>query len=169
MTSENKRPKQVQRRFLSKPQPLARTLDALFRGAPGAKRAQAVAALKRDWKSLAGPDLARLSEVEGVAPARGRAKGVLVLRAAPGAALLLQHEAPRIIERVNGFLGGDAVSRVKIAPGMLQGAKDKPFERPPSLDAEHPRAQAIAERADKLQSPRLAEALTRLGRSIGSR
>jgi len=148
---------------------LARSLDELFRGAPGAKRARALAALKRDWASVAGPDLARLSELEGIQPARGKTKGALILRAAPGGALVLQHEAPRLIERVNGFLGADVVGRVKIAPGLPRPAGQAAFAPPPLLDEADPRAQDIARRAKDVGSPRLAEALTRLGRAVGAR
>lgn len=169
MKPENHQRDFKKRRPKSRPQPLARSLDELFRGAPGAKRARALAALKRDWASVAGLDLARLSELEGIQPARGRTKGALILRAAPGGALVLQHEAPRLLERVNGFLGADVVGRVKIAPGLPRQAARQPFTPPPLLDENHPRSQDIAKRAKDVGSPRLAEALTRLGRAVGSR
>ena len=45
--------------------------------------------------------------------------GVLKLRAAPGAALELQHRAPLIIERINLFFGRAAVTRLALVQGPL--------------------------------------------------
>src|SRR5947207_761616 len=54
--------------------------------------------LKAEWAAIVGPDWAEVSW-----PATLGRDGVLKLRAAPGAALELQHRAPLIIERINLF------------------------------------------------------------------
>ena len=53
--------------------------------------------------------------------------GTLVLRAAQGRALELQYEIPRMIERVNQFLGYGAIAEIKIVQGHMV---TKPTKKP---------------------------------------
>jgi len=159
MTQNDKR----YRKF--RPQPLAPVLDALLRDAPGARRRRGFAALKRDWPSVAGPDFADMCWPERFDPGRKGRPGALVVRSLSGAALLLQHEAPRLAERVNAFLGTDAVGRIRIMPGAPPPPKVRRLP-PAPLPADDPRAQALARRAERIESERLSQALTRLGRAV---
>lgn len=158
------------RQFRYAPQPLGRMLQGMFRGAPGAGRARAFAALKRDWPDIAGPEFRDISWPERIEPSRNGRAGVLALRASPGAALILQHDGPRLIERVNGYLGADAVGRIRIAPGPVP-TKRPGWSPPPTteLASDNPHDRRIVERADRLDSDRLAAALKRLAARIGER
>ncbi len=158
---------QDKRRPKFRPQPIARMLDGLLRNAPGARRARGFAALKRDWASVVGPEFKDIAWPERFEPSRGGKPGALAVRAAPGAALLLQHDGPRLIERINAFLGAEAVGRIRIVPGAPPAAAPRPALPRPPLAPDDPRTQAIAAKAAGIGSDRLAAALTRLGRAVG--
>jgi hypothetical protein len=74
------------------------------------------------WPAIIGEDLARLCEPERIKWPRSsgeRRGGTLILRAAPGRALDLQHESSRIVERINSFYGYAAIAAVKVVQGPL--------------------------------------------------
>jgi hypothetical protein len=75
------------------------------------------------WSEIAGPAVARLAQP--VKFSQGPAGGTLTLRAAPGAALFLSHEKRTLCERINAYLGHQAVVQLK----FVQGA---PLLRPPA-------------------------------------
>lgn len=106
-----------------RPQPIARSLDSLLRGHPGAKRARALAGLRRDWKDIVGAEFADIASPEKFEPPRGRRPGTLLVKAMPGAALILQHDAPRLVERINSYLGANAVGKIQIRPGAFPTVK----------------------------------------------
>ncbi len=158
------------RRPKAKPEPISGAIDRLLRGQPGGRRARALAGLRRDWGDIAGPDFAEQAWPDRLEPGRGSRPGALVVLAAPGAALLLQYEAPRLLERVNGYLGEGAVGRIKVAPGMPPAkAAARPSLRRAEPDADDPALAEIANRAAKLPSARLATALQGLGAAIRAR
>src|SRR5689334_13937314 len=70
--------------------------------------------LKTEWAAIVGPAWAEVSW-----PTMLGRDSVLKLRAAPGAALELQHRAPLIIERINLFFGRSVVSRLTLVQGPL--------------------------------------------------
>lgn len=150
-----------------RPAPVAQTVERLLRGAPGARRARGFAALRRDWADVAGPEFKDLAWPERLEPARAGRPGALAVRAAPGAALLLQHDGPRLVERVNAYLGAEAIGRIRIARGAPPPPKPSRRLPAPPLPADDPAARDLARRADGLGSDRLAAALTRLGRAVG--
>jgi hypothetical protein len=91
--------------------------------------------------------------------------GVLMVQAAPGFALELHYETPRLIERINSYFGYGAISAVKIVPGSparhsrsLKAAAVPPEE-----------AAAIKERLAGIAEGGLKEALARLGAGVKSR
>jgi hypothetical protein len=99
------------------------TLDKHFREltrAAFARHGFAHAELIARWPEIVGEELSRGSEPERIKWPRGAAEsarklgGILVIRAAPGRGLELQHEAPLIIERVNRFQGHGAIDSVRI-------------------------------------------------------
>lgn len=150
------------------PQPISRMLGRMLKRAPVARSARGLAALKRDWADVAGPEFAEIAWPDRLDPARNGRPGALALMAAPGAALILQHDGPRLMERVNGYLGAGAIGRIRIAPGVPPRRQTRVMP-PKPIPADHPKAQALAERAANVGSDRLAEALTRLGRSVAGR
>jgi hypothetical protein len=121
----------------------------------------AYADLLTRWREIAGTDVARICEPERLKRPRRPEEGggTLVVRAAPGRALDLQHETSRLVERINGFYGYAAVRQIKIVQGPLKFASSaaaKPQLTP--AEADHVEA-AISGIAD----PELKDALRRLG------
>ena len=153
---------------ISRPQSIARSLDALLRNHPGAKRARAFAGLKRDWKDVVGAEFSDIASPEKFDPPRGRKPGVLAVKAVPGAALILQHDAPRLIERINNYLGTDAVGKISIIPGSPPQVKNR-F----TLTSIDPDALQLVERRfvemDLDVNGRLEKALARLSLRTGSK
>jgi len=72
-------------------------------------------ALVLRWSEIAGPAVARLAQP--VKLSQGPSGGTLTLRAAPGAALFLSHEKRSLCERINAYLGHQAVVQLKFVQG----------------------------------------------------
>jgi hypothetical protein len=118
-----------------------------------------VVRLKADWPAIVGTDWAAVSWPTALAR-----DGCLKLRAAPSAALELQHRAPLLIERVNVFFGHVAVTRLILVQGLLP-VPAAASGRPPSPIA--PReAEALDEQLTDIADPELRSALARLGRAV---
>ena len=115
--------------------------------------------LKAEWAASVGPDWAEVCW-----PATLGRDGVLKLRAAPGAALELQHRAPLIIERINLFFGRAVVTRLTLVQGTLPlaSATGRPVI-PPLSEGE---AKALDQRLSGIGDPDLRAALAQLGRAV---
>ena len=115
--------------------------------------------LKSEWPAIVGPDWAAVTWPSAL----GR-DGVLKLRAASAAALELQHRAPLLIERINGFFGRVVVTRLLLVQGPL------PVVSPPSRAGLSALADCatdqIAGRVSGVADPQLRQALARLGRAV---
>lgn len=133
-------------------------------------------ALEPRWREIVGDRLARVTRPQkltrGKAGPDGARGGVLELRVAGPAALLVQHQSAEILERVNLFLGPGSVDRLRIAQGPIPPQASRTAQpartdrRPPPLDAaaEAELAQSLEPAPDRLKS-----ALTKLGREVLSR
>jgi len=114
------------------------------------------------WDEIAGAETARLA-----VPMRfseGPAGGVLTLKAEPGAALFLQHDARALTERINAYLGRPAVSRLKFVQGSLGS---RPAPRPPKSG---PGPLSASDPARRYHGPeKLREALEALARARASK
>jgi hypothetical protein len=123
------------------------------------------------WSAIVGDELGRVSTPErirwpraGGADGEGRkAGGTMILRAAEGRALELQHLVQKIIERINSFYGYEAVTAVKI----VQGTVAPPPREAPSL----PEAadEAVTAQVSAIEDDRLRAALLRLGTAVSLR
>lgn len=112
------------------------------------------------WSEIAGRGLSehcfpyRLS-------AGGASAPMLTLVADDRAALELQHQAPKLIDKINAYFGRAVVSKIKVVAGDIPKAHSA---RP------RPRALTAAEEADldrrvrEVEDPNLRDALARLGR-----
>lgn len=69
------------------------------------------------WAEIAGPDVARIAQP--VRLSQGSSGAVLTLKAEPGAALFLQHESRTLLERVNVYLGGGTIARLRFVQAPL--------------------------------------------------
>jgi hypothetical protein len=142
-------------------------LDKHFRALAQASFARygfAYADLIVQWSAVVGESLANVSRPERLRWPRqaggrdGRKQGgTLIVRVAEGRALELQHLAPRVIERINGFYGYEAVAALKIVQGPLpiRPARPRPV---PSLT--HSAGGVLL---DGIGDDRLKAALRRLG------
>ena len=61
-----------------------------------------------EWSDIIGAELAAQSRFQRLK------NGVVIIHADRGAALEIQHLAPKIIDRINGLCGYRAVARLKI-------------------------------------------------------
>ena len=116
-------------------------------------------------------DRARVTRPQKLTKGKGGQPGVLELRVAGAAALLIQHQSEDILARVNLFLGAGTVDRLRIAQGPVAplkeaAARPKRSAKPPPLpaQAEADLASSIASAPDDLRA-----ALARLGRVALSR
>lgn len=134
-----------------------------------ASRGFAQAAVIGEWPAIVGKALAEHTWPERIAFAGGgRTGGTLHLRTDGGAlATELQHLAPQLIERVNGYFGYRAVARLK----LIQGTPRAPRARPAPTRA-HPlpltpsEEEELARRLDGVADEALRAALAGLGRAL---
>ncbi|MCA1297797.1 DUF721 domain-containing protein [Stappia indica] len=138
------------------------------------KRGFAAADLVADWPDIVGERYAgrvqpiRLDWPRGADTPDAEPKpATLVVQTDGATALLLTHDMPQVIERINGFFGWAAVGRIRI----LQRPVTPPRSHaPPKLraltEAEEGR---LADRLAPLKGSRLGEALEKLGRAVIAR
>ena len=132
---------------------------ARISGPIAARRGGTLARLKSDWRSIVGSELAEATWPAGL----GR-DGVLTLRVGSERALEIQHRAPILIERINLYLGREAVARIVLVQGPLPAPSQQRPAPAPAVPAEE--ARAIENRLAAVVDPELHQALLRLGRSV---
>lgn len=133
------------------------------------KQGLAEGALLAHWETIVGIDLAAFALPERVHFPRGRRDGgEVTVRVGSGpAAVQLQHDAPRVIERINGYFGYPAVARLKIVQAPLPVRRDpRPPDPPPLNGAE---AASVARAVAAVADPDLRAALERLGHAVRRR
>ncbi len=151
-----------------RPAPRAgRALQTLIKELDG-KFGRGASALEPRWREIVGDRLARVTRPQKLTKGRGGAGGTLELRVAGPAALLVQHQAEDILQRVNLFLGAGSVDKLRIAQGPVKpppeiAAPPKRRPAPPPLAAHDEAAlkAAVADAPDALKGP-----LERLGRAV---
>ena len=134
------------------------------------------AALLTDWESIIGEPLCHFTAPEQIkwpqrrdaavdAEQAGQKSGAtLVIRVEGPAALEVQHQAPQIIERINGYFGFRAVGDIRILQAPLTRKPGKAKVKRYDLDAPIDREAVVAGVDDQLET-----ALKRLWRGIQSR
>lgn len=130
------------------------------------KRGLAEGDLIAHWEAIVGADLAPLALPEQLRFPKGkRENGELMVRCGSGpAAVLIQHETPRILERITRFFGYPAVTRLKIHQAPLPILrKGRPPPPPPLAAAEQ---QSIHAAVAEVEDPALRAVLERLGTAI---
>jgi hypothetical protein len=148
------------------------TLDKQFRELTKAAFARygfAHMDLAAQWPEIVGEQLSSQCRPERIRWPRAAGEtaqklgGTLLIRAAPGRGLDLQHETPHIIERINRFHGYGAIATVKIVQDAqwAEGAKPQPA-RP--LDAAA--KLALDAKLEAVADPALKAALARLGAGV---
>ena len=132
------------------------------------KRGLAFGALLAEWPSIIGPRLADQAIPAKLSfPAGRKEEAVLLLTVTTASALVVQHEEPLIVERINGFFGYRAVARLKLVQGVPAG-KPKRAPKPPPLLSEQ-QEERLARQTETIEEPELRDALARLGRALHGR
>ena len=155
-------------RPLPRPAPRAgRALQGLIKELDS-KFGRGAQALEPRWREIVGDRLARVTRPQKLSKGRGGAGGVLELRVAGPAALLVQHQSEDIIQRVNLFLGAGTVEKLRIAQGPVKPPPEiaapprrRPAAQPLPAHEEAALKASVAEASDTLKGP-----LERLGRAV---
>jgi hypothetical protein len=128
-----------------------------------ARHGFAQAELVANWNEIVGPEIAAISAPENLRAPRGagaaRQGAVLHLRTAPGRALDVSYAGPRIIERVNAFLGFGAVAQIKAIAAARWRESPQAFPPPPESFADEQSLAAISDEALKTSLHRLGAAV----------
>jgi hypothetical protein len=146
--------------------PLSVLLNDVFSEAY-AKQGFAARELVTRWADIAGKQIAACSEpikMQWPRPVEGQPQepATLVLRVEGPMALEIQHSSDVILQRVNRFLGWNAVGRLALRQAPLSRRKP-PGRRPPP----DPKAVArVAETLSAVEDDELRAALARLGAAI---
>ena len=134
------------------------------------KQGAALADILLEWPLIAGEALAGICRPDRLVFPRGRRNGgTLHLRVVSAAALELQHESPRLIERVNRYFGYAAVDRLRLVHAPLGPESTRPRK---TRAGRATRAVSPAERAELrrrvagVEDPELRETLERLGAAV---
>lgn len=147
---------------MSRPRALAAIVQPIARRALG-KGYAAVGTLIGDWPAIVGDRLAARAVPDALAFPKGRrAGGVLTLRAGAADALELQHEAPRLLERINGYYGYRAIERIKL---IQAPPPSRPRRRPAKAPTAADRA-ALDSALAGVEDPELRARLAALGRAL---
>ena len=151
--------------------PAMETLSKHFREitrAAFARHGFAQSEVVSNWADIVGPDLAAHSAPERIRWPRQAAEtaqktgGTLVVRAAPGRAIDLQYEGPRIIGRINSYFGYAAITQMKVIQGAMT-------PRPGPVQAVAANDSAFNNQyVDQLDDGPLKDALSRLGQSVAA-
>jgi hypothetical protein len=129
------------------------------------KRGFAVAQLITEWQTIVGPDWAAKLTPDRLSFAAGeRRDGTLRVRVASGLGPEVQHSAPLLLERINGFFGYRAVARLALVQGPPARPQQAPRRVPAPLAA--PERRALDLRLAGIEDPGLREALRRLGEAV---
>jgi hypothetical protein len=133
------------------------------------KRGFATADLIAAWPEVAGARFAPFTRPVKITWPRGEANdgaaGIMTLNVEGPAAILVQHELGQILERVNAFLGYQAVGQIRLiqAPVSHLQKRARPQDEP-VLAAED--EQKLASATGSVADDGLRAALERLGRGV---
>ena len=140
---------------------LRKTLDEAF-----ARQGFASTELVTRWPDIVGAEIAVHSQPEKIQWPRAADGGppepaTLVLRVEGPTAVEIQHLSGVILERVNRFLGWQAVGRLRLKQAPLRRGQSKVH---PTIDPEA--AARIAASLPDIRDEKLRDALARLGAAI---
>lgn len=153
---------------MKRPKPLADLVEACL-GPTIARQGFTRADVLVSWPEIVGERLAGVSQPLKIEwPRRMPGEGAmqpstLVVRVEGAFALELQHTAPLILERVNGFYGWRCVGRLVLKQGPVR----RPAPARPAAPELGPAArERIAGAVDGIEETGLRDALQRLGQAV---
>ena len=154
--------RQTERR--ARMRPIAAELPGLV-GKPMGRRGFGEGGLIADWPAIVGEEVARHAKPLKLSFPKGeRRDGSLVLRVRSAFAVELQHMAPQLLERINGYLGYGAVARLKFEQGRLPRPRPPALLAPQGLDPAEEKK--LARDLGRIEDPELRQALEGLGRAV---
>jgi hypothetical protein len=130
------------------------------------KRGLSEARIVTDWAEIVGPMLAGATSPERLKTESRDAPGVLHIRAAGPVATEIQHLAPQIIERINGYFGYRAIDRLHIVQAPPRTRRRRRREAP-AVDEKT--RQGVESRVAAVSDDALRDALAGLGLAIEGR
>jgi hypothetical protein len=146
------------------PPPAGRSLNRYLKELDG-RFGQGAGALAARWREIVGPDIARRTEPVKLVKGRNGGPSSLEIRVAGPSAAIVQHQAHEILQRVNLYLGAEAVQKLRIVQGPLHRAEPPPPKRRPTpLDAAQ--EARLAEGLAAAPEGKLKDALMSLGRNV---
>ncbi|MEM7425380.1 MAG: DciA family protein [Pseudomonadota bacterium] len=155
---------------------IGKHVDKLTRGAFSA-HGFAYAQILTHWETIVGPQLAavcapsRLRWPQGqerLKDERRRLGGTLTVTVEGPAAIELQHDTPRIIERLNTFYGYQAIAEIRIVQGHLDDPGRR-RERRVRAALTRERESELKTSLQRIDEQDLQDSLTRLGRGVLAR
>lgn len=117
--------------------------------------------IARHWAEIVGPRLAALSHAERLS-GRGR-DGVLHVAAVGAAAVLIEADSARVLERVNASCGRVVAGRVALRP--LAATQTARAERAAAVVAPLRAVRKLERALEPVRDPELKSALRELGRA----
>ena len=153
-TSMTDAPRHVEARHPWGPRPVGALVPAITKTAFH-KRAPTAAQVLSDWAGIVGPALAATTAPRRISGGR------LTIACSGPVAMELQHLAPELLARINGWLGKPTVTELRFVQDHM------PESRPASPRAPSPQAVAAVDKAVAgLPDGPLKDALSALGRSV---
>ncbi len=128
------------------------------------KRGLAEAALISEWPDIIGAALAAETVPLRIARGADGTGGTLHIRVSGALALELQHLQPQVIERINGYFGYRAISRIALHQGPIRARK--PAARRPAASPSKEDAKVLAAQLNRVSDDELRQALDALGRGV---
>jgi len=121
------------------------------------------------WPEIVGERLAARAYPEKLSRRSigGAYGGVLTLRCRGSAALEVQHEVPRIIERLNIFAGQPLVEQIRIVQGDIPLVAEQRLVKKTPLSPDQ--MNHLAQGLEAIDNPALKSALKRLGQAVLAR
>lgn len=136
-----------------------------------ARRGFGSASLLSWWPDIVGPDYEESTFPESIHwPKRYDQRGAdastatLTVRVMPSHALFFQHEVPQVLERINQFLGYQAIGRVRIVQGEISRPESDP--RPKLRPLSDTESAELDARLTDISETDLQSSLKRLGAAI---
>ena len=142
-------------------------LSRLIKGAIDpvlAKRGFAAADLIGSWDDIVGQRYAAFTRPEQIKwPQQRGGAAVLTVSVDGGRAVYLQHELDQVIERINGFLGYQAVSDIRLVQRTGHRAAAPKAAEAPLADKD---AKALEQRVAGVEDEKLRASLRTLGEGV---
>lgn len=136
-----------------------------------ARRGFGSASLLSWWPDIVGPDYEESTFPESIHwPKRYDQRGAdattatLTVRVLPSHALFFQHELPQVLERINQFLGYQAIGRVRIVQGKISRPQSE--QRPQLRPLSDTESAELDARLTDISETDLQSSLKRLGAAI---